>query len=148
MVARICSRRSSLHEAARSERAWSERRRCWRLPALACLHRRPALHVRPAAWSSVRVSTIACATSEILTVDWQRVPVGSDHLYPAICHGQPTVRGMRYPVEMLLELLSSGMSIDEIVDDYPDLERDDLLAALEFGALAAGSSRMVPLGTA
>ncbi|MBO9521746.1 MAG: DUF433 domain-containing protein [Nocardioidaceae bacterium] len=57
---------------------------------------------------------------------------------PEICHGQPTVRGLRYPVQMLLELLSSGMTIDEVLADYPELERDDLLAALEFGALAAG----------
>jgi uncharacterized protein (DUF433 family) len=65
---------------------------------------------------------------------------------PAICHGRPTVRGLRYPVESLLELLSSGMTIDEVLDDYPDLERDDLLAALEFGALTAGGSRVVQLG--
>lgn len=52
---------------------------------------------------------------------------------PAVCHGQPVVRGLRYPVQMLLELLS-GMTIEEILADYPDLERDDLLAALEFGA--------------
>lgn len=51
----------------------------------------------------------------------------------AICHGQPTVRGLRYPVEMLLGLLASGMSIGEVLEDYEDLERDDLLAALEFG---------------
>ena len=67
---------------------------------------------------------------------------------PAICHGQPTVRGLRYPVESLLELLSSGMTIDEVLEDYPDLERDDVLAALEFGALAAGGGRVVPLGAA
>ena len=66
---------------------------------------------------------------------------------PTICHGAPTVRGLRYPVEMLLELLASGMTIDEIVEDYPDLERDDLLAALEFGALAA-RGRITPLGAA
>ena len=35
---------------------------------------------------------------------------------PAICHGQPTVRGLRYPVENLLELLASGMSIEEIAE--------------------------------
>jgi uncharacterized protein (DUF433 family) len=64
---------------------------------------------------------------------------------PAICHGQPTIRGLRYPVENLLELLSSGMTMDEVLADYPDLERDDLLAALEFGALAAGKARVVPL---
>ena len=67
---------------------------------------------------------------------------------PAVCHGRPTVRGLRYPVESLLELLSAGMTIDEILGDYPDLEREDLLAALEFGALAAGGGRVVPLGAA
>ena len=60
---------------------------------------------------------------------------------PEICHGQPTVRGLRYPVQMLLELLSTGMTIDEVLADYPDLERDDLLAALEYGALLAGGHR-------
>lgn len=67
---------------------------------------------------------------------------------PAVCHGQPTVRGLRYPVETLLEFLSAGMTIEDVLADYPDLERDDLLAALEFGALAAGSRRVVPLGAA
>lgn len=64
---------------------------------------------------------------------------------PAICHGQPTVRGLRYPVEMLLELLASGMTNDEVLADYPDLETDDLLAALEYGALTAGARQVVPL---
>jgi uncharacterized protein (DUF433 family) len=67
---------------------------------------------------------------------------------PSVCHGQPTVRGLRYPVQNLLELLSSGMTIDDVLGDYPDLERDDLLAALEFGALTAGGGRVVPLGAA
>jgi uncharacterized protein (DUF433 family) len=66
---------------------------------------------------------------------------------PDICHGQPVVRGLRYPVQMLLELLSSGMTFDEILDDYEDLERDDLLAALEYGALTVGGHK-VPLGAA
>jgi len=43
---------------------------------------------------------------------------------PAICHGKPCIRGLRYPVETILELLSAGMSTDEILADYPDLERD------------------------
>jgi uncharacterized protein (DUF433 family) len=67
---------------------------------------------------------------------------------PSVCHGQPTVRGLRYPVHNLLELLSSGMTIDDVLGDYPDLERDDLLAALEFGALTAGGGRVIPLGAA
>ena len=48
---------------------------------------------------------------------------------PAINHGKPTIRGLRYPVETLLELLSSGMTQDEILADYEDLEAEDLLAA-------------------
>ena len=67
---------------------------------------------------------------------------------PAICHGQPTIRGLRYPVENLLELLAAGMTIEEILEDHPDLERDDLLAALEFGALTSGQRRVVPLSAA
>lgn len=51
---------------------------------------------------------------------------------PDICHGQPLIRGLRYPVEMVLELLSAGMSTDEILSDYEDLERDDIFAVLTF----------------
>jgi len=53
-------------------------------------------------------------------------------LDPAICHGKPCVRGLRYPVEVLLELLSSGMTFEDILADYEDLERDDLLAVLAY----------------
>ncbi len=51
-----------------------------------------------------------------------------------VCHGKPCIRGLRYPVEMLLDLLSSGMTYDDILADYEDLERDDLLAALAYAA--------------
>ncbi len=53
---------------------------------------------------------------------------------PEICHGRPTIRGLRYPVETMLELMSSGMTIEEILNDYEDLERDDLLAVLAYAA--------------
>ena len=49
---------------------------------------------------------------------------------PDICHGKPCIRGLRYPVEFLLELLSSGMTHEEILADYDDLEEADILAAL------------------
>ena len=65
---------------------------------------------------------------------------------PAVCHGKPCVRGLRYPVETLLELLSSGMTIDEILADYEDLERDDLLAVLAFAARLARTRRLQPVG--
>ena len=51
-----------------------------------------------------------------------------------ICHGKPTIRGLRYPVQNMLELLASGMSIEDILKDYEDLEKEDLLACLEYAA--------------
>ena len=53
---------------------------------------------------------------------------------PEVCHGKPCVRGLRYPVDMILMLLSAGMSGEEILSDYDDLEPDDILAALAFAA--------------
>jgi uncharacterized protein (DUF433 family) len=61
---------------------------------------------------------------------------------PAICHGKPCIRGMRYPVENLLEWLASGMTTEEILADYPDLERDDILAALSYAARLAHVKRL------
>lgn len=51
---------------------------------------------------------------------------------PSICHGKPVIRGLRYPVENMLELMASGMSIDELLIDYPDLEKEDFLACIQF----------------
>ena len=51
---------------------------------------------------------------------------------PEICHGKPCIRGLRYPVETILELLSAGMKHEEILADYDDLEAQDILAALDF----------------
>ena len=56
---------------------------------------------------------------------------------PEICHGKPCIRGLRYPVELILELLSADMSIEDILGDYEDLEREDILAALAFAARLA-----------
>jgi uncharacterized protein (DUF433 family) len=63
---------------------------------------------------------------------------------PNICHGKPCIRGLRYPVEFLLELLSSGMTYDEILADYPDLEREDIFAALEFATRLSQIKRIYP----
>lgn len=51
---------------------------------------------------------------------------------PNICHGKPCIRGLRYPVDMILELLSAGMTTEEILLDYEDLELEDILAVLSF----------------
>ena len=51
-----------------------------------------------------------------------------------VCHGKPIIRNLRYPVENILELLASGMTIKEILEDYEDLEADDTYACLGFVA--------------
>ncbi len=51
-----------------------------------------------------------------------------------ICHGQPVVRSLRYPVWAVLEYLASGMSEAEILADYPDLEAEDLRACQAYAA--------------
>jgi uncharacterized protein (DUF433 family) len=66
---------------------------------------------------------------------------------PNICHGQPCIRGLRYPVEFLLELFSGGMTADQILADYADLEADDLRAAFAYGARISRVKRVEPLAT-
>ena len=53
---------------------------------------------------------------------------------PNICHGQPTVRGLRYRVQNVLEYLASGMTEAEILADYEDLEAEDLRACQAYAA--------------
>ncbi len=64
---------------------------------------------------------------------------------PAVCHGKPTVRGLRYPAEMILDLLSAGMSYEDILADYEDLEHEDILAVLEYAARLSRVKRIDPL---
>ena len=53
-------------------------------------------------------------------------------LNPEVCFGKPTIRNMRYPVEMIIDLLGADMSFADILADYPDLEKEDLQACLLF----------------
>lgn len=55
-------------------------------------------------------------------------------LNPNVCFGKPTIRNMRYPVETMLDLMSAGMTTEEILEDYPDLEKEDLQACLLFAS--------------
>lgn len=49
-----------------------------------------------------------------------------------ICHGKPCIRGMRWPVEVILDMLGSDMSIENILEDHPELERADILACIQY----------------
>ncbi len=60
---------------------------------------------------------------------------------PDICHGKPCVRNLRYPVETILEWLASGMCIDDILHDYEDLEREDILDVLAYSVRAVRVKR-------
>lgn len=51
---------------------------------------------------------------------------------PNICHGKPTIRGSRIMVATLLELLSSGMTYEEMMEDYPNLVIEDIYASLHY----------------
>jgi uncharacterized protein (DUF433 family) len=61
---------------------------------------------------------------------------------PEVCHGKPTIRGLGYPVDMVLDLLSAGMSTAEILADYPDLEAADITAVLQYAAQLARVQRV------
>jgi len=53
---------------------------------------------------------------------------------PEICHGKPAIRHLRYPVVSMLEYLAAGDSFEDLLEEFPDLERDDLRACLDFAA--------------
>lgn len=59
---------------------------------------------------------------------------------PDICFGKPCIRGMRWPVEIVLDLIGSGMSFEEIIADHPELEIQDLLATLKYEETRSFSS--------
>jgi uncharacterized protein (DUF433 family) len=107
-------------------------------PSLAAVRRSPAASARKLMLQEVG----------ILPVRSSHVSTGAHHDRPGGLPWPTRVRGLRYPVQTLLQLLASGMTFEEVLADYPDLERDDLLAALEFGALTAGGQRIDPPGAA
>jgi uncharacterized protein (DUF433 family) len=56
---------------------------------------------------------------------------------PRICEGKPTIRGMRITVDFVLKLLGDGYSADEIVREYPELEKEDVYEAAKYGSWLA-----------
>ncbi len=52
-----------------------------------------------------------------------------------VCHGKPCIRNMRWPVEVIIDLLGSGMTNEQIIEDHPELEKEDILASLNFAKL-------------
>lgn len=61
---------------------------------------------------------------------------------PAVFGGKPIIRGMRIPVELVLSLLAQGVSFEEVLEDYPDLERQDIQACLAYARAAIAGDRL------
>ncbi len=57
----------------------------------------------------------------------ERITIDSD-----ICHGKACIRHMRWPVEVIIDMIASGMSFEEIIEDHPELEKEDILASLAY----------------
>jgi uncharacterized protein (DUF433 family) len=65
---------------------------------------------------------------------------------PEVCLGQPTIRGMRITVSVILKQIASGMTPEEIMKAYPELERDDIVQALKYAAwLSSEKVKLIPL---
>jgi uncharacterized protein (DUF433 family) len=60
----------------------------------------------------------------------------------AICHGKPCIRGMRWPVEVILDMLGAEMTTIQILEDHPELEKEDILAALQYAKLLSSGKTL------
>ena len=60
-----------------------------------------------------------------------------------ICNGRPVIRNMRFTVSQMLELIASGMTFDEILNDYPYIEREDIFACLKYASFIANNKSIV-----
>ena len=69
-------------------------------------------------------------------------------IHPEICHGKPRVKGTRIPVSLILGLLASGESVETILEEYPHLAREDVLASLAYAAEIVRTGRIgIPVET-
>ena len=62
-----------------------------------------------------------------------------------ICHGKACIRHMRWPVEIIIDLIASGMSFEDIVEDHPELEREDILAALAYAKITLSGKSLLEI---
>jgi len=60
-----------------------------------------------------------------------------------VCHGKACIRNMRWPVEVVIDLIASGMSFEEIIIDHPELEKDDILASLAYAKISLSGKSLL-----
>jgi len=68
----------------------------------------------------------------------QRITIDSN-----MCHGKACIRHMRWPVEVIIDLIASGMSFDDIIRDHPELEKDDIRAALAYAKITLSGKSLL-----
>ena len=66
-------------------------------------------------------------------------------LNPEVLAGKPIIKGTRISVEFILELLSTGMTTEEILKEYPHLKKDDILASLDYATKALKHEEIYPI---
>jgi uncharacterized protein (DUF433 family) len=66
---------------------------------------------------------------------------------PDVMVGKPTIRGMRITVEQLLKALANGITTDQLLDDYPELEKEDIRAALLYASQLVDEERVYAVGS-
>ena len=76
-----------------------------------------------------------------MTDDLERIKLDKE-----ILGGKPTVKGTRIPVYLILELLASGMSEEEIMKEYPTLKREDIRACLSYASKIVREEDVIPIG--
>ena len=87
---------------------------------------------------SLTIGGLRCLEQRLMTTDLlQRITIEAGK-----CGGKPCIRGMRIRVGDILELLGQGVGFDEVLADFPDLERDDILASLQFAARRTDISQL------
>ena len=64
---------------------------------------------------------------------------------PKVMHGKPSIRNMRFTVVQMLELIAGGMSFQEILDDFPYLEKEDIQACLNYAVKIAGTKQILAI---
>jgi uncharacterized protein (DUF433 family) len=79
---------------------------------------------------------------------WTVIPMSDRiHVDPAVCHGQASIRGTRLTVAQVVGMLAAGDTIEDLLTEYPQLTREDILAALEYAA-ALAEEQVTPLAQA
>jgi len=63
---------------------------------------------------------------------FERISIDSE-----VCHGEACIKGTRIPVYQIVRMLANGDTIEELLDEYPSLERDDILACLDYAVASA-----------